>query len=90
MMTGMPVVSSSGSDSPVVDGESGYVSDDVGYLNGRLGALLADRPRAYELGSVARDTALEVFSVTRFVSDWHAALDLARKTWRKGRSLTPS
>lgn len=90
MMTGMPVVSSSGSDSPVVDGESGYVSDDVAYLNGRLGALLADRPRAYELGCVARDSALELFNVNRFVSDWYAALDLARKTWRRGRALGPS
>jgi hypothetical protein len=87
MMTGMPVVSSSGSDSPVVDGESGYVSDDVDYLNGQLGALLADRARAYELGSAARARALALFGVGRFVSDWHAALDLARKTWRQGRGL---
>jgi glycosyltransferase involved in cell wall biosynthesis len=81
MMTGMPVVSLSGSESPVVDAVSGYVSDDVSYLNGRLGALLADRELALELGANARRRALELFDVAAFVAGWNAALELAAATF---------
>ncbi len=77
MMTGMPVVSLSGSESPVVDGVSGYVSDDVNYLNARLGALLADRELALELGRNARRRALELFDVAPFVAAWNAAIERA-------------
>jgi hypothetical protein len=77
MMTGMPVVSLTGSESPVIDGHSGYVSDDVGYLNARLGALLADRELALELGRNARLRALELFGVSNFVTSWTLALERA-------------
>lgn len=85
MLTGMPVVSLSGSESPVVDGVNGYLSDDPSYLNSRLGELLADPERARELGRRARETALERFSLGAFVSAWHAALDLARSRWHRSR-----
>lgn len=78
MMTGMPIVSLSGSESPVVDGVSGYVSDDVRYLNARLGALLADRELALELGRSARRRALELFGVAPFVSAWNGAIESAQ------------
>jgi hypothetical protein len=81
MMTGMPVVSLEGSESPVVDGVSGYISSDVAYLNERLGALLADREHALTLGRRAREQALELFSPSQFESRWRAALDLARDTF---------
>ncbi len=84
MTTGMPIVSLAGSESPVVDGYSGYVSADVGYLNERLGALLADRDLALELGGRARSAALELFSVSRFVKAWHAAIELATSTFARG------
>jgi hypothetical protein len=77
MMTGMPVVSLSGSESPVVDGVSGYSSDDVNYLNARLGALLADRDLAMQLGRGARQRALELFDVAPFVAGWNAAIERA-------------
>lgn len=75
MMTGMPVVSLSGSESPVQDGLCGYVSDDVGYLNARLGRVLADRELALELGRNARRQALELFGVPQFVAGWNAAIE---------------
>jgi hypothetical protein len=84
MTTGMPIVSLAGSESPVVDGYSGYVSEDVGYLNQRLGALLADRELAIELGGRARNAALELFAVSRFVNGWHAAIELASGTFARG------
>jgi hypothetical protein len=83
MVTGMPVVSLAGSESPVVDGYSGYVSDDVDYLNARLGVLLADRDLAIELGARARKTALELFSVSRFVLAWQAAFEAAHRTFER-------
>lgn len=81
MMTGMPVVSLSGSESPLVDGVSGYVSDDTAYLNARLGELLADRELAVELGRNARQRALELFDVPAFVASWNAAIERAAATF---------
>jgi hypothetical protein len=83
MVTGMPVVSLALTASPVVDGYSGYVSDDVAYLNARLGALLADRDLALELGGRARSSAIELFSVSRFVLGWQAAIELAATTFAR-------
>jgi hypothetical protein len=84
MMTGMPIVSLAGSESPVVDGESGYVSDDVSYLHAKLGALLTDRGLALELGRRARQRALETFAVADFVQGWRAALELAVRCFEHG------
>jgi hypothetical protein len=81
MMTGMPIVSLAGSESPVVDGTNGYVSSDVAYLNERLGALLADRELAIALGRRAREQALELYSPADFENRWRAAIDLARDTF---------
>jgi hypothetical protein len=81
MMTGMPIVSLAGSESPIIDGDSGYVSSDVAYLNERLGALLADRELALRLGERAREQAQELFSLADFERRWRAALDLARDTF---------
>ncbi len=86
MMTGMPVVSLAGSESPVEDGVSGYVSEDVHYLNQRLGALLSDRQLSREIGQRAREKAIEAFSVAAFVEGWHAALERARATFAGGRT----
>jgi glycosyltransferase involved in cell wall biosynthesis len=83
MVTGMPIVSLAASETPVVNEYSGYVSDDVGYLNARLGALLADRELALTLGARARSSAIELFSVSRFVKAWQAAIELAASTFAR-------
>lgn len=83
MMTGMPVVSLAGSESPVVDGVTGYVSADVARLNGQLGQLLCRPELARQLGQRAREVALDVFSVAGFVSGWSRAIELARAAWRR-------
>jgi hypothetical protein len=85
MMTGMPIVSLAGSESPVVDTVNGYVSDDPEVLNARLGELLRDVARARELGCRARETALREFSLPAFVAGWGAALERARRTWLTAR-----
>jgi hypothetical protein len=86
MMTGMPVVSLQGSESPVVDGVNGHVGDDPAALNAQLGALLADRARARELGLRARESALREFSVAAFTTGWHSALEAARRARRGARA----
>ena len=83
MMTGMPVVSLAGSESPVVDGVAGYVSGDVARLNEQLGHLLCHRELARELGQRAREIALDVFSIAGFVAGWSRAIELAHATWRR-------
>jgi len=83
MMTGMPVVSLAGSESPVIDGENGYVSEDLDYLNRRLGELLADRELARSLGRKARERALAFFPMSGFVAGWRTALELAVSTYQR-------
>lgn len=85
MMTGMPIVSLAGSESPVVDAVNGYVSNDPELLNARLGLLLRDVAHARELGQRARETALLEFSLPAFISGWSAALERARRTWLTSR-----
>jgi hypothetical protein len=87
MMTGMPVVSLAGAESPVIDSVNGFVSGDTDVLRARLGQLLGDRAFARELGARARATALERFSVAEFIAGWHAALDQARQVWRRARGV---
>jgi hypothetical protein len=81
MMTGMPIVSTPGAESPVVDGENGYCDVDVRRLNGCLRALLNDPARARELGARARETAIREFSPGAFVNGWMQALEDARRRW---------
>lgn len=90
MMTGMPVVSLAGSESPIVDGVAGYVSADVTRLNERLGHLLGDRALARELGQRAREIALDVFSVAGFVAGWSRAIELAHTAWRQSSLRGPA
>lgn len=90
MMTGLPVVSLTGSESPIVDGVTGYLSADVARLNGQLGQLLCHRELARELGQRAREVALEVFSVAGFVAGWSRAIEQAHATWRRSSARAPT
>jgi hypothetical protein len=83
MMTGMPIVSLALPESPISDGDGGYVSHDVAYLNARLGELLRDRDAARALGSRARERAVELFSISVFVQRWRDAIELAHGTFAR-------
>jgi len=82
MATGMPVVTTANSTSPIVDGLNGYVSADTDELHERLTHLLDDRPLAQRLGAEARHTAIEQFPISRFVEDWN---DMIADTLRANR-----
>jgi len=83
MATGMPVVSTASPNSPVSDGISGFVSDDIGHLKDGIRRLLADRELAVRMGQEARNTVLQDFSQKRFLRAWQEALEAAKDGWAR-------
>lgn len=78
MATGMPVVANFHPSSPVMDGVSGFVSEDPLRLRADIGRLLRDPGLASELGRAARQTVCAEFSLSRFLANWRDALERAR------------
>jgi glycosyltransferase involved in cell wall biosynthesis len=85
MATGMPIVSTANTSSPIVDGVNGFVSGDEAYLSSRLRELLADRTLAARLGAAARDTVAERFPMQSFVDRWQALLADAADAYGRSR-----
>jgi len=75
MMLGMPVVALATTEMSTVveNGVSGWTDTDVERLVERMRELLADPAEARRLGEGARRTALERFSIDRFVRAWDGA-----------------
>jgi glycosyltransferase involved in cell wall biosynthesis len=82
MATGMPIVSTKHSTSPVIDGDNGFISDDLSYLRGKIKLLLRDRQKAIRLGGNARRTVSEHFSLQPFIKSWQEAVNGIR-SWYK-------
>jgi hypothetical protein len=74
MMVGLPIVALATTEMTTVirDGHNGFIDSDVGRLVDLMRVLLKDRGLAAHLGEQARRTALERFSIERFVRDWNA------------------
>ncbi len=89
MGTGLPVISTSSPTSPVLDGESGFVSDDLSYLRWGIKQLIDDPELARRMGERARNTVLSRFSMSKFLERWHDAIREAqarqKRTYRKPR-----
>ena len=83
MAIGMPVVSTVSPNSPVRDGVSGFVSDDIAYLRDGVRRLLADRELAVQMGQEARHRVLQEFTLKRFILSWQAALEAASEGWSR-------
>lgn len=60
----------------IENGISGYINTDPAKLVDHMQTLLADRQLGHQLGTKARQYALERFSIRRFTNDWNAALKL--------------
>ncbi len=75
MMIGMPVVGLATTEmTTVVDnGVSGWLDTEPARLVDGMRLLLEDRDLAMRMGEAARRTAVERFSIERFVADWDAA-----------------
>ncbi len=83
MATGMPVVSTDNSTSPIEDGVSGYLSKDEAVLRARLETLLKDRRLASSIGKRARERVLDRFPIRKFLDRW--GLVLEAKTFHQAR-----
>ena len=77
MATGMPVVSTFNSTSPLTDGKDGYVSNDFNDLHKRIEQLLDDAKLARKLGEAGRRTVAEKFPVDAFVARWRDEIQAA-------------
>jgi hypothetical protein len=81
MMVGMPVIGLATTELPtvIVNGENGFVDTRVDRLVDAMQRLLRDPAEARRWGDGARRTALERFSIERFVRDWMAAIDVVAR-----------
>jgi hypothetical protein len=86
MGTGMPVLTTVASESPVVNGESGFVDPDVDTLRLQARRLLDDPELARRMGERAREGVLQRFGLPLFVDGWHRAIDRARARFRRTRA----
>lgn len=77
MATGMPIIALANRTSPIVDGENGFISDDLDILSGRVRSLIENRETAVSLGEAARRTVAERFPIDRFVERWEAIIGQA-------------
>ncbi len=71
MATGMPVVSTPNSTSPIVDGHNGFVAAEHQVLRQRIKLLLEDRDLAAEMGRRARQTVIDQFHIRDFIAGWN-------------------
>jgi len=76
MTVGLPVVGLATTELPAIidDGVDGFISTDPRRLVADMQALLADPDLARTVGAAGRATALERFSIERFVRDWDQVL----------------
>jgi hypothetical protein len=86
MATGMPIVTTAHPTSPIVDGVSGYASDDPAVLRERVLELLEDADRARELGAAARACVADRFSLERFRDAWRTVINEVSAAGRRERS----
>ncbi|MBI3581273.1 MAG: glycosyltransferase [Nitrospinae bacterium] len=77
MATGMPVVSLANPESPLTDGEDGFVSPGVEKLRACAKLLLEDRVLARKMGEKGRMTVEKKFPMEPFISRWNEAIDNA-------------
>ena len=75
MATGMPVVSTANDTSPIVNGENGFISDDIQYLREKIAFLLENREEAKRIGKNGRETVKEYFRLEKFVEKWETTID---------------
>ncbi|MFP5378596.1 MAG: glycosyltransferase [Vicinamibacteria bacterium] len=75
MATGMPVVSTPNASSPVLDGESGFVSHDLDRLGACVDQLLRDKALATRMGQAARRTVAARFAMGDFVAKWNRVFE---------------
>jgi hypothetical protein len=92
MLTGMPVVALATTEYATVfqNGVNAFAHTNIDYLVECMHRLLQDKSLASRLGQAARQTALEMFDIGRFTSEWKNIFQVAvnnRKTHEKENSF---
>ena len=82
MATGMPVVCTANSSTPIVDGYNGFVSDDLAYLRQKIKCLLEDPELAAELGRNGRQTVAEGFNIATCAAGWDKVFKQSISRWQ--------
>jgi len=88
MAAGLPVLGNRHPTSPIVDGVSGFLSDDPAELHRRAAELLADADLAAQMGQAARQTAIEKFPMSAFRQAFSRSIETARAK-HAGRTPNP-
>ena len=86
MAAGLPVLGNCHPTSPIVDGVSGYLSDDTAELRRRAEQLLADADLAAEMGRAARQRVIEKFPMATFGRDFANSIETARRKYPSRQS----
>jgi glycosyltransferase involved in cell wall biosynthesis len=86
MCSGMPVLSTVASDSPVTNHENGFISRDPAVLRQAALLLLGNPGMAKRLGDRARETVIRDFPVQGFVRSWHQVIERARRAHQARRA----
>ncbi|MHB1285047.1 MAG: methyltransferase domain-containing protein [Leptospirales bacterium] len=87
MASGMPIAALSHPASPVVNGRSGYLSNQPEELRERIVELLDHPEKARRMGEAARQDILETFSFDRFVERWSELLERKTRAWGSARKF---
>ena len=84
MASGLPILGNAHPSSPVIHGESGFLSDDPAELNDFAQQLLSDRELALTMGQAARECVARRFPLSAF----HAGIQRAVEGLRARRRLS--
>jgi hypothetical protein len=82
MAAGLPVLSNRHPTSPIKHGVSGFLSDNPRELRHYAQILMEDRELAHMMGTQARKTIAEQFSLTRFRDGFQRSIEIARRKWQ--------
>ena len=79
MMAGIPVVALATTEYTTVikDGINGFIQTDRAYLVEKMKALLSNKRLATKIGQEGKKTAMERFSIERFIREWKEIFQLA-------------
>jgi glycosyltransferase involved in cell wall biosynthesis len=84
MATGMPVICNPHPTAPIIDGQNGFISEDIELLQKKMRLLETGRDLASKLGAAARRYVVTNHSLAMFVSKWGEIFDLAIKGFEGG------
>jgi hypothetical protein len=90
MAGGLPVIGNKHPTSPITHGVNGFLSDNPEELRMFANILLKDKELANLMGIQARKTAIEQFSMARFIWAFSLSIEKARSKWEQKQTTHKS